>query len=107
MRIKFLNNTLKNRQYDYTPRYYDERKEQLDGKKKLYDRLHNNELTSEDRRQMLRESMSRSWSNSDYKRRETQKYNIRILILVLVLCALMYFILYGVDEVDNIVKKLW
>lgn len=107
MRIKFLNNSLRNREFSYSPRYYDERKEQLEGKKKLYDRLHKGELTSEDRRQLLKDNMARSWSNNDYKRRETQKYNVRILVLICILLVLLYFIFFGVDEVDNIVVNLW
>jgi hypothetical protein len=107
MKFKFLNNTLQNRKFDYQPRYYDERKERLDRKKRQFQRLESGELTREERREMLRESMRGEWERADYRKRQQQSANIRIFVLVLLLCGLCYFLFFGVDEVDTIVDRLW
>lgn len=107
MRIKFLNNGARNRQYDYSPMYYDERKEELQQKKDLYKRAQNGELTAEEKKSMLKDQMRRSWQHGEYRKNEQRRINLRILLLVVILSALLYFIIYGVDSIDNVVEKLW
>ena len=57
MKFRFLNKTFENRQFDYSPRYYDARKERLERKKVQYRKLENNELSSEERRLIFRDNM--------------------------------------------------
>lgn len=107
MKFKFLNNTLQNRKFDYQPRYYDERKERLERKKKQYERAESGEMTAEERREMLRESMRGEWERADYRQRQRNSSNIRIFVLVLLLVGLCYFLFFGIDEVDTVVERLW
>ncbi|MFZ9027566.1 MAG: hypothetical protein ACO2Z9_01045 [Crocinitomicaceae bacterium] len=107
MKIRFLNKTIENKRFEYTPMYYDEKKEALDKKKELYRRMKEDELSESEKREMLREEMRQSWSRTNYRKSQEKASNIRILILVLVFLALGYFIFNGVDEVDTIVEKIW
>lgn len=107
MKIKFLNNTLQNRKFDYNPRYYDERKERLEKRKEQMRKIESGEMTAEERRELLRENMRGEWSRADYRQKQQKASNFRILILVLVILGLGYFLLYGVDKVDVIVERLW
>lgn len=107
MKFKFLNNTLQNRKYDYQPRYYDERKERIEKKKEQIRRAESGELTPEERREMLRESMRGEWERADYRQRQRQSSNVRIFMLILVLLALFYFLFFGIDNVETIVDRLW
>lgn len=107
MKIKFLNNTLQNRQFDYQPRYYDERKERLKKRKERLERIESGEMSAEERREMLRENMRGEWSRADYRQKQKNASNLRIFVLILTLLGLGYFLLYGVDKVDVIVERLW
>ena len=107
MKFKFLNNTLQNRKFDYNPRYYDERKDRLQKRKEEFERMESSEITPEERREMLRENMRGEWMRADYRQQQQKAANMRIVILVLVILGLGYFILYGIDNVDVIVERLW
>lgn len=107
MKFRFINNTLKNRKYDYTPMYYDERKERLDAKKKQYERMENGEMTEEERRSLFRDNIRSEWSRAEYRKKARSASNLRVFILVVVIVALGYFIFNGVDKVDTIVQNLW
>lgn len=107
MKFKFLNNTLQNRKFDYNPRYYDERKDRLTKKKEQFRKMESGEMSDEERRAMLRESMRGEWHRADYRQKQQKAANMRILILVALLVALGYFLLYGVDKVEVIVDRLW
>jgi len=107
MKFRFINNTIKNRRYDYTPMYFDERKERLEAKKKQYARMENGEMTDEERRAIFKSNMRNEWSRAEYRKKARSSANLRTFILVLVIIALGYFIFNGVDQVDTIVKNLW
>lgn len=87
--------------------YYDERKESLNKKKELYRRMQTGEMSDAEKKEMLRQEMRQSWSRSNYRKSQEKASNIRIMILIVVLLALGYFIFNGIDEVDNIVEKVW
>ena len=107
MKFKFLNNTLQNRKFDYNPRYYDERKEYLEKRKEQIERMESGEMSAEERREVLRENIRAEWTRADYRQQQQKAANLRIFILVLVLLGLGYFLLYGLDNVDVIVERLW
>ncbi len=107
MKIRFLNKTIENQRFNYNPRYYDERKEQLAYKKKLYEELENENLSSERRKEIFRNSLKKEFNRAEYRSNETRNSNYRILLLIMILLALGYFVFNGVDEVDTVVKKLW
>ncbi len=87
--------------------YYDERKERLELKKKEFDKLSDESLSSEERKSILRSNMQQTWVRSQQAQKQKHSSNLRVLILIGVLLALGYFIFNGVNEVDTVVKKLW
>lgn len=107
MRFQFLNKTFKNKRFDYSPMYYDERKERLTLKKKEFDKLEDENLSIEDRKSILRSNMKNTWSRSQQTQKQKQSSNLRVILLIGILLALGYFIFNGVNEVDTVVKKLW
>lgn len=107
MKFQFLTKTYKNRQFDYSPLHYDERKERLEAKKKLYDKIESGELTNEARKSIFRDSIRGEWSRSETRKRATASSNLRIILLIGLILALGYFVFFGVDQVDTIVTNLW
>ena len=107
MKFQFLSKTVKNKRFDYSPLYYDERKERLDLKKKEFEAMENQNLSEEDRKKILRNNMQTSWSRSQHTQKQKQSANFRVLLLIGILLALGYFIFNGVNQVDTVVKKLW
>lgn len=107
MRIKFLKNTITNKQFNYSPIYYDERKEKLEQKKAFYRRVENGELTDEERRNQLRNNLKSTFGRAEYRQKATSTSNLRVFVLIFLLFALGYFIFNGVDQVDTVVEKLW
>jgi hypothetical protein len=106
MQFKFLNKTFKPKQFDYSPMYYDERKERLELKKAQFERLSDEELSDEERRNMLRQSMHETWDRSKHAQQQRYSSNMRTIILLVVIVVLGYFIFNGLDDVDTVVKKL-
>jgi hypothetical protein len=107
MKFQFLSKTFKNKRFDYSPMYYDERKERLDLKKKEIEAMETQSLSEEDRKRILRSNMQSSWTRSQNTQKQKQSANLRVLLLIGVLLALGYFIFNGVNQVDTVVKKLW
>jgi hypothetical protein len=107
MKFQFLNKTFKNKQFDYAPRYYDERKERLALKKKQFEKLEDNSLSAEERKTILRSNMQNTWLRSQNSQKQRQNSNFRVLLLIGIILVLGYFIFNGINEVDTVVKKLW
>ncbi len=106
MEFRFLNKKMRHKRFDYSPMYYDERKERLELKKAEYDKLDNEELSSEERQAILRQNMQNTWSRSQHASKAKSTSNIRIVILIAIILVLGYFIFSGLDEVDVVVKKI-
>lgn len=106
MEFRFLNKKMRHKRFDYSPMYYDERKERLDLKKAEYEKLDNEELSSEERQAILRQNMQNTWSRSQHASKAKSTSNIRIVILIAIILVLGYFIFSGLDEVDVVVKKI-
>lgn len=106
MEFRFLNKKMRHKRFDYSPMYYDERKERLDLKKAEYEKLDNEELSSEERQAILRQNMQNTWSRSQHASKAKSTSNIRIVILITIILVLGYFIFSGLDEVDVVVKKI-
>lgn len=107
MKFQFLTKTYKNRQFDYSPLHYDERKERLEAKKKLYEKLESGELSDEARKTAFRDNIRGEWSRSETRKRAKATSNLRIIILILLILGLGYFVFFGIDQVDTIVTNLW
>lgn len=107
MRFKFLNNTLQNRRFDYNPMYYDERKERLEKKKQQYEKINAGEMNNDERREFFKENMRTEWSRTEMRQAHTRSANLRTVLLICLILGLGYFIFYGLEDVDSIVKKIW
>ena len=107
MKFKFLANTIRNKRFDYSPMYFDERKERLDLKKKEFEKLENKDLSSDDRQKILRQNMQQSWSRAKQAQSQKSTSNFRVFLLIVLMLVLGYFVFNGLDDVDNVVKKLW
>ncbi len=107
MKFRFLNKTIENQRFDYSPRYYDERKQRLERKKSQYQELEKEDISDYKRKELLRDSIKEGWSRAEYRQSANKSSNIRILILIALLVALGYFIFNGVDDVDTVVTKIW
>lgn len=107
MRIKFLKNNITNKQFNYSPIYYDERKEKLEQKKAFYRRAETGELTDNERREELRNNLKHTFNRAEYRQKSRSTSNLRIFVLIFILFALGYFIFNGVNQVDTVVEKLW
>lgn len=107
MKFRFLNKTIENQRFDYSPRYYDERKQRLDRKKAQYQELEKEDISEYKRKELLRDSIKEGWSRAEYRQNANKSSNIRILLLIALLVALGYFIFNGVDDVDTVVTKIW
>ena len=107
MKFRFLNKTIENQRYNYTPMYYDQRKERLNRKKKEYAKLKDENLTDSERTEIFKNNLREGWSRAEYRSSQQKSSNIRVVILIVLIVALGYFIFNGVDEVDTVVTKLW
>lgn len=106
MQFRFLNKTFKNKRFDFSPMYYDERKERLELKKSQFENLNREDLSEEDRRKILRHNMSETWNRGKNAEKQRSSSNMRVLFLIALILALGYFIFNGLDEVDVVVKKI-
>ena len=107
MKFRFLNKTIQNQRFNYNPMYYDERKERLDRKREQYQKLEDNTISDDERRELFRENLKEGFSRAHYRQTQQRSSNIRVLILIGLILVLGYFVFNGVNEVDTVVKKLW
>ena len=86
----------KSREFNFHPRYYDERKERLQKKIELY----SGENKSEDRIRSIkfRADLEDQWGNNSYKS-QAFRANIRLLVILALILALFYYIFIGLDNV--------
>lgn len=102
-RIKFMK-VNKNNRFEYTPRFYNERKERIEKMKEAYsDEGDSNDLQ---RRERMRDNMQTSWGLESAHTKQSRAANIRLIIILAALLLGSYFILDYVEiftaEVTNI-----
>ena len=107
MKFRFLNNTLSNKRFGYNPRYYDERKEELERKRAYYEKMSTGEVSDQERREMFRENLKGGLSRGDYRQSQNRSANLRVFLLIALLISLGYFVFNGIDQVDTVVKKVF
>ncbi len=93
-RIKFMK-VNKTKQFDYTPRYYDARKERIQNMQKAYDEESDSTPTEQQAR--LREKMHSAWNIETNYTKQSRSANIRLIIILAALLLATYFILDYVD----------
>lgn len=75
------------RQFDYKPRYYDEKKEREEKRRKALEDAQSGDTT------FLRDEINRRWRKADTKNRNRAK-GINLLIFILVAAGLIYFMFF-------------
>lgn len=104
MAFGFSSKTSRYKRFNFVPRYYDERKERLELKRKMYQEQ---ELDSDSQRaEFFRDSLHQSWNRGKIFRKQKQSANMRTLILILLILVLGYFIFNGLDDVDQVIKSI-
>jgi hypothetical protein len=102
-RIKFMK-VNKNNRFEYTPRFYNERKERIEKMKQAYS--DEGDTSDLQRRERMRDNMQTSWGLESAHTKQSRAANIRLIIILAALLLGSYFILDYVEiftaEVTNI-----
>ncbi len=93
----------KRREFNFHPRYYDERKERLQKKIELY----SGENKSENRVRSIkfRANLEDNWGNSNHKS-QALRSNIRLLVILAIIIMLFYYIFTGLDNVGELIENV-
>jgi hypothetical protein len=96
-RIKFIK-VNRNKQYHYTPRYYDERKERLNQLKTRYqENSTDEEIDSITYRERMKQRIEQSWEMNGSSGSAARSANIRLILILVALLAGTYFLLDYVE----------
>jgi len=94
------------RRFDYTPRYYDARKEALNQKIAQFERENNKEESDQFRREITFKSTAEDqWGHADYKS-QALRSNVRLLIILGVILAVFYYLFLGLDNIGPALDTL-
>ena len=104
-RIRFMK-VNKHKRFDYTPRYYDERKERLDKLVKKHQKETELNTDRTEHRERLKQRIADNWENNAASVSASRAANLRLIIILVVLLAAVYFILDYVDIFANDVTKI-
>jgi hypothetical protein len=103
MALRFFNPKITHKKFSFYTRYYDERKEKLDLKRKSYE---TSELNSEDRTEILKDKLRDTWSVGKTRQKANYEANFRVVVLIFLIVALGYFVFNGLDDIDKVIHKL-
>lgn len=105
MKFQFLTRVNKYKRFQFTPRFYDERKERLDALVKQHNESGKNDASVDEldyrRKEALRSQMQQSWSRSQSRAAGQKRSNIRVVLIILALLALGYFILRNTSNEEK------
>jgi hypothetical protein len=104
-RIRFMK-VNKHKQFDYTPRYYDGRKERLQKLIKKHEKSSELEMTKAEHRERLKQRIADNWEAHGASGSAARAANLRLIIILVLLLAAAYFILDYVDIFANDVTIL-
>lgn len=102
--MKLFNTPSRYKRFSFYTRFFDERKERLELKKKQYEDLEN--ATEEERKAIFREQMRDSWAMGKEREGAKLQSNIRILILIAIILILGYFVFNGLEQIESVVFRL-
>jgi len=92
----------KYRKYNFSPRYYDERKEAL--KRKLAREASINSTVSE-REIKFQAQLEETWGNTERKS-QILKSNIRLLVILILITAGAYYVFIGMDSAEDAINNV-
>ena len=89
----------RHRRFEYVPRYYDPRKEELEKKIKAAEAEANPEKKNLNQRREIsfREKTSDNWGNSKFKS-DMMRANVRLIVIFAVCLIVFYFIYQNLTE---------
>ena len=94
------------RRFDYTPRYYDARKEALNAKIAQFERQNNKEESDQFKREITFKSTAEDhWGHADYKS-QAMRSNVRLLIILGVILVVFYYLFIGLDNIGPALDTL-
>ena len=91
--------TPKNASFQYIPRFYDERKEELEDFHNQYDEEQDPDRVKS---RVLRKMRSRYYSRGKYAQKAIRKSRINVFLIAMALLALAILILAAFPEITNI-----
>lgn len=94
----------KYKKFEFTPRYYDERKERLDKKLKEYDSVNTAEAESKRREIKFRAETKKSWMDSDFSR-ANKRANFRLVLILIIVLIGVYFLFQYLDGLEAPLQK--
>mgnify|MGYP007011822719 CR=1 FL=1 len=93
------------RRYDYAPRHYDERKERLKARIEQFQK--ENEASTHDERLItLRDKISDNWIRGEEYKKSIVQSNLRIVIILAVILALVFFVFNGLEIGGTYIEQL-
>jgi hypothetical protein len=93
----------KHRRYNFHPRFYDERKENLDKKVSAHSKLA--QMDEKTVREIkFKSELSDSWGNNERKS-QSLKANIRLLIILVIIVVAFYYVFVGLDSGEEIINN--
>lgn len=81
---------IKNRQFDYIPRYYDPDKEELEERLKRYNRIGNDTELAKER---IKGNFQRKYRGGKSVGNSSKRSTITLLVTIVMLCLLTYILL--------------
>ena len=104
MKLKFFSKVNTHKRFNFTPRIYDERRERIEAMVSKY--KDEQDISDNQRKENLKLSISDTWGRGDFRRKQTKSYNIRIIIIVLLITLGIYLIFNNTSGSEVIVHKL-
>ena len=95
-RIQFIK-VNRHKKYNYSPRYYDERKERLERLIEKYEEKEDVDKQSAEYRARMKQRIEQSWEMNSASASSARSANVRLIIILAALLLLTYFILDYVD----------
>ena len=87
----------RHKRFEYIPRYYDPRKEEIKKKIEQAEKSANGDQNY--RREIsFRQQTADRWGNADYKKKSMQA-NVRLIIIFLCVLFACYFLFIGLDDI--------
>ncbi|HLW40326.1 MAG TPA: hypothetical protein VKX31_08045 [Brumimicrobium sp.] len=93
-RIRFMK-VNRNKRFDYTPRYYDERKERIEKIREMYAETDKNDST--ERQTQIRDRIQSAWHSQKSYSKQARFANVRLIVILVALIIAATVLLGYVD----------
>ena len=104
MAMKLFGAPSRYKRFNFYTRFYDDRKERLELKRKQYEDFEN--ATEQERKDIFREQMRESWAMGKERQQASFQSNVRIFILIVIILTLGYFVFNGLDQIESVILNI-